>query len=697
MHLGYFGEALRSMGGGDLASHSLDLSGGSLGQFQAQMVLRIAKPVDKGLACQDRGGRHRHVALGLGALLQFDLLPALHQGPLKLTGIGELVAQGPRAVGPFLQKRFDDPGMSPCQQAIEVSKSTVKIIVALGTDADDFVGDAVDLPDGVSQGSDAGVGGDLLAVSDSGIHQVPGDRGVGVDPGNHERTEEIAFATFIDPEMRREHLGLVNLFVAELGLTENLRFEREFHKVFGFPALDQHLRSFLVSGDVQLVLFARVECVGFLRKRKTLILEDAAELIGLLFGQGGGVAGKGFRHRGVRGKGSRKCVWHPSADRDEKSKENPVAATTVHRESRMIEKPISTRDPLAEAPDFQRSLIDWFAEMGRDYPWRQTTDPYAILVSEIMLQQTRIATVLERGYFDRWMKRFPDVSSLAEAPEAEVLKHWEGLGYYNRARNLQRAAAAVVERHEGRFPGSGEEILALPGVGRYTAGAVISFAYDRPAPLVDGNVVRVFARLFDFREAIESSSSQKQLWEWAENLLPDTSVREYNSALMELGQRVCGKGAPDCASCPVSAFCASPDPEGLPRKKAARETVFVTEHALFAIRNNGAEILLEQESGSRRKGLWRLPLVSERRGKSLPVLLKSKYAITHHRVDLRVLGPVEEAQVADLTGSDPEGERFQWCKIEGGLEEIAMPSPFRKAVGRVLQARAEASSFRLES
>ncbi len=157
-------------------------------------------------------------------------------------------------------------------------------------------------------------------------------------------------------------------------------------------------------------------------------------------------------------------------------------------------------DPSVEAADFARSLIDWFRREGRDYPWRRTRDPYAILVSEIMLQQTQIATVLGRGYYDRWFGTFPDVGSLAAAPEDALLKAWEGLGYYNRVRNLQRAARAVIDDHGGRFPDTVEGLLTLPGVGRYTAGAVASFAFDLPAPLVDGNVARVFSRLGDLRD-----------------------------------------------------------------------------------------------------------------------------------------------------------------------------------------------------
>ncbi len=311
-----------------------------------------------------------------------------------------------------------------------------------------------------------------------------------------------------------------------------------------------------------------------------------------------------------------------------------------------------------------------------------------------MLQQTQVPTVLERGYFQRWLERFPDIHTLAEAPESELLRLWEGLGYYNRARNLQKAARAVIEEHGGVFPDQLAALRALPGVGPYTAGAVMSFAHDKPAPLVDGNVARVFARLFDHRAAIELPATQKSLWSWAETLLPPNRVREYNSALMELGQRICRKAAPDCLACPVSSFCRTRSPESLPRKKAARETVYIVEHALFAM--SGGRILLEQESGSRRKGLWRLPLLTEKGAAGLPVLLRSKYAITHHRVDLIVhSATTKEGRVADPTLLNEHPPR-QWIDLETEYPDIAMPSPFRKAVNRMIENHDNDNDFTLQ-
>ncbi len=324
----------------------------------------------------------------------------------------------------------------------------------------------------------------------------------------------------------------------------------------------------------------------------------------------------------------------------------------------------------AEARKFRAVLVAWFRREGRDYPWRRTRDPYAILVSEVMLQQTQIATVLGRHYYTRWMKQFPDVTSLAAAAEGEILKAWEGLGYYTRARNLQRAAQAVTAGNGGEFPGTLEAIAALPGVGRYTAGAVLSFAYNRPAPIVDGNVARVLARLFNFRPEINTPAGQRTLWSWAAALLDEKHPRDYNSALMELGQRICTARQPSCGTCPVRAHCqsAGPGARSLPLKKPARSTVFLNEHVLWAERDG--QVLLVQESGPRRRGLWRLPYRSAHETLALPLLSRTRYSITHHRVMLHVHA-APHAQAA-------EGEVWQPLAM---LSSLAMPGPIRKVVG----------------
>jgi A/G-specific adenine glycosylase len=322
---------------------------------------------------------------------------------------------------------------------------------------------------------------------------------------------------------------------------------------------------------------------------------------------------------------------------------------------------------------FRAALVGWFRREGRDYPWRRTRDPYAVLVSEVMLQQTQIATVLGRGYYARWMEQFPTPAVLAAADESTVLRAWEGLGYYRRARNLQLAARAVMEKHGGTFPGSLEEIAALPGVGRYTAGAVQSFARDQPAPIVDGNIARVLARLFSLELEIDAPAGQRTLWAWAGALMDRRHPRLYNSALMELGQRLCTPRRPGCDQCPVRVHCqsAGPGAERLPLKKPARATVAVAEHALWCLRR--ARLLMVQETGPRRRGLWRLPLRPADECAALPVLSCTQYAITHHRVTLTI-HHAPDARPAD-------GEEWQPLTALPGL---ALPGPLRRAVTALL-------------
>ena len=299
----------------------------------------------------------------------------------------------------------------------------------------------------------------------------------------------------------------------------------------------------------------------------------------------------------------------------------------------------------ARVAALRAALVAWFVKEGRDYPWRRTRDPYAVLVSEVMLQQTQIATVLGRGYYERWMEQFPDVAALAAAPEGVLLKAWEGLGYYARARNLQKAAAAVVSEHGGRFPETAEGIAALPGVGRYTAGAVLSFAYGRPAAIVDGNIVRVFSRLFGWDGESDGPEGMRTMWAWAEELKDREHPREGNSALTELR----------------------------PRRRARREVVAVTEHALFAVRDG--RILLARESGTRRRGLWRLPLRSEEAVTDPPLALLSRTncAVTHYRIRYCVY---------DAPGAEAEAGE-EWVAV-GEAAELAMPGPVRRVVDGLL-------------
>ncbi|WP_461211511.1 A/G-specific adenine glycosylase [Desulfocurvus sp. DL9XJH121] len=206
----------------------------------------------------------------------------------------------------------------------------------------------------------------------------------------------------------------------------------------------------------------------------------------------------------------------------------------------------------ARSTDLAPPLLDWFAANARPLPWRTDYDPYGVWISEVMLQQTQMDRAVD--YYLRWMRELPSPEAVAEAREDEVLRLWEGLGYYSRARNLQRAARIMVDEHGGRVPDEREALLALPGVGEYTAAAVLSIAYGQDEPLVDANVARVFCRVFDLDAPVAEASTKRRLHELAAEVLPHGRAREYNQALMELGALVCRK-APDCAACPLAGDC----------------------------------------------------------------------------------------------------------------------------------------------
>jgi A/G-specific adenine glycosylase len=231
-----------------------------------------------------------------------------------------------------------------------------------------------------------------------------------------------------------------------------------------------------------------------------------------------------------------------------------------------------------DTPLWSEKLTKWYRLNCRKLPWRETNDPYAVWVSEIMLQQTRVESV--RAYYLRFTARFPDIRALASAPEAEVLKLWEGLGYYSRARNLQKAAQIVARDYGGQMPGDYSELLKLPGIGEYTAGAIVSIAFGRAVPAIDGNVKRVAARLMGLREDINRPDVQRDLRDRLARAIPENEPGIFNQALMELGAILCSPRAPKCEKCPVRSSCdayAEGDVESLPvhAQKALPRTVDV--------------------------------------------------------------------------------------------------------------------------
>ena len=204
---------------------------------------------------------------------------------------------------------------------------------------------------------------------------------------------------------------------------------------------------------------------------------------------------------------------------------------------------------------FQQKLIKWFQKHQRPLPWRKRYEPYEVWVSEIMLQQTQMDTVLP--YFDRWMKNFPTIEALAKADSKKVLKLWEGLGYYSRARNLHESAKAIFQKHDGGFPQDYEEILQIKGVGRYTAGAIASIAFNQQKPIVDGNVLRVLSRLYAISDPIDVEKNKEKFWKLQESLIPPKNARDFNQGLMDFGAMLCTARNPKCLVCPMSKSCRS--------------------------------------------------------------------------------------------------------------------------------------------
>jgi len=318
----------------------------------------------------------------------------------------------------------------------------------------------------------------------------------------------------------------------------------------------------------------------------------------------------------------------------------------------------------------RKVLLKWHAEHGRhDLPWRQGHHPYAVLVSEFMLQQTTVATVTPR--FHDWMTKFPTLADLASATEQEVLSAWEGLGYYSRARRLHAAAKAVIKLHEGTLPTTEEDLLSLPGVGAYTAAAIRAFAHNEQAVVLDTNIIRVLARWGNVTSAIDSSAGRQTLEALASAFFPDSGCRAIASALMDLGAMICKAGKPDCAACPLRTTCSATSPEKLPKKSPRKVTTKLTEHRAWFHRSG--KLHLEQSAGPRWSGLWILPEL----GTSKPAgrhLAELTYPITRYRVTMRLF-PIKGALPKTLKGFSREE-----------LSNLPIPSPHRKAIEKAFRA-----------
>ncbi len=324
----------------------------------------------------------------------------------------------------------------------------------------------------------------------------------------------------------------------------------------------------------------------------------------------------------------------------------------------------------------------WYALSKRDLPWRRTRDPYRIWVSEIMLQQTQVATVIP--YYKRWLKIFPSLSAFAKAPLSKALRYWAGLGYYRRARMFHEAARRVMKEFKGRVPQTAEALRKLPGIGRYTAGAVASIAFGEKTPVLDGNVIRILTRIFAVPQSIDRPATLERLWKISAALLPDKSPGDLNQALMELGATVCFPLNPQCGRCPVKKICFA--------HRKRREISFPVrssknkyeklQMAALVVRNAKKEVWLEKRvEHTRWGGLWMFPfwtsqkdMLSEISGVcSKPVfLLKVGHAFTKYRITLEVY----EASFF-LKGPFSKKKRGKWFSVAGS-SRLALPSPHRK-------------------
>ncbi|MBI4673316.1 MAG: A/G-specific adenine glycosylase [Chloroflexi bacterium] len=357
---------------------------------------------------------------------------------------------------------------------------------------------------------------------------------------------------------------------------------------------------------------------------------------------------------------------------------------------------------------FSTRLLKWYAKHKRDLPWRKTRDPYRIWLSEILLQQTRVEAVIP--YYKKFLARFPDVFALANAPLDAVLKTWEGAGYYARARNLHRAAKVVVEKCGGKFPKELREIRELPGVGRYTAGAIASIAFNVDTPVVDGNVTRVLCRYFGIRDDPKASATQDRLWEIATDLLPKGHAYEFNQALMELGATICAPKNPRCLLCPVQQKCFARQ-DGLqnvlPVKRAKQELL----HRIIAagvIYRRGRILIQQRLNQGLLGGLWEFPggkwesgetleecvarEVREELGIDVRVgekIISVEHAFSHFSITLHAF----HCEYISGRVRISSAQKFKWV-AQHELEQYAFPAANKKIIVALLPQVADARAKR---
>lgn len=339
----------------------------------------------------------------------------------------------------------------------------------------------------------------------------------------------------------------------------------------------------------------------------------------------------------------------------------------------------------------EHSITAWYLENKRDLPWRRTKDPYAIWVSEIMLQQTKVDTVI--SYYHRFLQRFPHIDALAEASEEEVLSLWQGLGYYVRARNLHRAARLIVDQYRGQFPSDYREVRSLPGIGDYTAGAILSIAFNQSYAAVDGNVLRVISRIKGLAEDISLPETKKKIARMVDEMIPEGQAGNFNQGLMELGAMICLPSAPLCLQCPVQSFClayAGGKQKDLPVKKKRTKPMDPIPYRVAVIQCQDRLLMEHRKEESLLGQMWGLPMVEEGLASPADILFWEKYglkltqdqplaSVTHvftHRV-----WEMNVSSYTLLPGSDPTST-LCWV-TEEERKKLAVPTAFQKVLDRI--------------
>ncbi len=349
--------------------------------------------------------------------------------------------------------------------------------------------------------------------------------------------------------------------------------------------------------------------------------------------------------------------------------------------------------------EFASRLLDWYARHKRDLPWRSRPEPYHVLLSEFMLQQTQVKTVLP--YYQRFLQAYPTLEDLARSEENEVLSAWSGLGYYNRARNLHRTAQLICEKHDGVVPRDYDQVLELPGVGRYTAGAILSIAHGEPLPILDGNIQRLLARFLKIRKDLTGSGAQP-LWDLLSRMVQEPLVGErisdFNQALMEIGALVCTSKNPLCSKCPLEESClarAEGIQDELPLRRSPRK-VQSFQFATVVVPQDGKFLLMQNSESRFLRGFWEFPKVALLIGRGIPAMqfLEQTFEETHglsieivegfapvdHRITFRKL---RFHPFRARLREDPRGSKvFVWANL-GGAGDYPVPSFVGKIVKRI--------------